>query len=333
MAILRAGADGKAPAGAKVGDTVVTNGGNFTITGTKLGGGFTSSPAPAGGGSSSSGSSGGYSNSTIGNTIGTITGAILGNPAIGSVIGSRVGPALNSGSSGPKPVAPQYAPRPETPASKIDTSNVSKIWPQVYQMFQNNQNRYVQPTESDMALQAKQFADLQTDPVIAAIQKQIATANTNAANSRNAIESAYAGVADQTQARLGEARQAALENAVSRGMGRSGVVDWQTAKLSEPIVAAEAQANNERAQKLSAVDSDLANTLANLSDSQTQAETRRGDLTAAQLADLQNQNNQLGMQNGQNLWGQGLDLLNYGQSADTAEWAKLWPIVQAILGY
>jgi hypothetical protein len=45
MAILQVGKDGKAPANAKKGDTVVTAGGNYTVTGTKPGGGFTSVPA------------------------------------------------------------------------------------------------------------------------------------------------------------------------------------------------------------------------------------------------------------------------------------------------
>ena len=48
MAILRAGADGKAPPGAKPGDVIQTNGGDYLITGLDPNGGFTSQRQTAG---------------------------------------------------------------------------------------------------------------------------------------------------------------------------------------------------------------------------------------------------------------------------------------------
>ena len=68
MAILKVGADGKAPKGAKVGDTIQTAGGNFTITGGSSGN-WTSTRTSANANSQGNAPSG-LSTGTIVNTAG-----------------------------------------------------------------------------------------------------------------------------------------------------------------------------------------------------------------------------------------------------------------------
>jgi len=178
---------------------------------------------------------------------------------------------------------------------------------------------YKAPTADEMLAQSRQYAGLQVDPVLSAIQSRLSGARTSATNARTATEAAYAGVPAQTQARLEEARRYALENAISRGMGRSGVVEWNNAKLSAPIIQAETESEREKAAKLSAIANELANTESETGRLTQETEARRGALESARLTELQQLAQQLAAQDQQTRFNQGQAWANYGSQSDLAQ--------------
>ncbi len=100
MAILKVGADGKAPKGAKVGDTIQTAGGNFTITGGSSGN-WTSTRTSASSSSNGSSSNGSSSNKNAYSGTGVISDYLY-DPA-------KYNNTFNVGSSGSAPAGlPMY---------------------------------------------------------------------------------------------------------------------------------------------------------------------------------------------------------------------------------
>jgi len=172
--------------------------------------------------------------------------------------------------------------------------------------------QYKTPSEADILTRAQQAAQLQTNPVLADIVNRLNTAKTSAANQKGEVEAAYSGVAQQTQARLAEARRAALESAISRNMGRSGVVESLTGQLTTPIMLQEQQYGQEKAAKLSAIANELANTEAELGGLRTQTEQQRGLIESTQVSSLRDQIQQwLANQQSQE-WQRALDMSKLG---------------------
>lgn len=157
-------------------------------------------------------------------------------------------------------------------------------------LFKNNSNQYTSMSDSKMRSLAREYADLQVNPLLAAISSELSTSRAAKEGSLDEIAAAYANLDEDTQAGLDEARGAALSSAVSRGMGRSGVVDWQTEKRTTPILLAKEQALGEKAAKEAAIAREIAALEENASTRRAAAEEQRGQLTATQLANLQQQN-------------------------------------------
>jgi hypothetical protein len=104
--------------------------------------------------------------------------------------------------------------------------------------------------ESELLTQAQQYAGLQIDPQLQALQRSLGQARQEAGT--------------YTQ----EAEKRALESAIARGGGRSGVVEWLTAEQTKPITTALARAETAGLEQMQ------------------QLEARRGELAANQLAAL-----------------------------------------------
>jgi len=133
---------------------------------------------------------------------------------------------------------------------------------------------------------AQNWANLQIDPQIQALQRAIENARTTANTQMSAINAAYAGIPAQTDRMLADARNYALESAIARGGGRSGVVNWETEKRTTPIMQQAQQYEAEKAAKLAGVTDWLANAITQGEQRQLDLEGRRGDLTQQYIQDL-----------------------------------------------
>jgi hypothetical protein len=146
--------------------------------------------------------------------------------------------------------------------------------------------RYTPPSESELAQQARQWAELQINPQIQALQRAVEQARQAYEAQRQATESAYAGFEEQTSRMLQEAAQRALESAIARGGGRSGQVEWFTAQLQQPIAERAAQVQAERAARLADVANRLSLVEQQAREQEQQLQERLGQLEASRLAEL-----------------------------------------------
>lgn len=189
--------------------------------------------------------------------------------------------------------------KPATPTTTTTTQSQTPA--DIYKMLPKEENPYVQQiqdylntrpkwqgtTEEEMLRQAKQYASLQVDPQLQALQRSVEQAALNAENQRRSVEAAYSGVPAQIDRMLADARSYATEDAIARGVGRSGVVDYNVQQLSEPIMEQGAQAEAEKAATLAAIADTLALAQTQGLQQQQDIERQRGVLEAAGLADLQ----------------------------------------------
>ena len=246
----------------------------------------------------------------------------------GSTTGAKLGTVQSTAQSTPTAQGitsqqygiPQVTPTTQTPAQGAQQYSVP--YESLLRDLINQSSTYKAPTESELLSQAQQYAQLQVDPVLSAIQSRLANTQTNYGNEKAATEAAYAGVPARTQSLLDEARRSALESAISRGMGRSGVVDWQTEKLSTPIMQQATQSEQEKAAKLAAIANTLATSQSEAGRQQQEAESRRGTLESSRLADLRQMAQQLAAQGQESKWNQGYQLANLANSANQAEYSN-----------
>jgi len=195
-----------------------------------------------------------------------------------------------SGGQGSKPTAPQQSPQQPLNQSQSPQQTNANNWPYYEQLLLgllNQPSAYTPPSKDDMLAQAKQYAGLQVDPVLSSITDMIQKAITSSSKGKAEIEAAYSGIPAKTQAMLGEARNYALENAISRGMGRSGVVNWETEKRTTPIIQWSQEKEGEKAAKLSGLAEELASAEASANRMRTDTESRRGTLEATKLSELE----------------------------------------------
>lgn len=146
---------------------------------------------------------------------------------------------------------------------------------------------FTPPSEDELKGWASTYANTQIDPTIAAIQNSLTRQLAAQDTAKSDVEAAYAGLPAQYANQLEEARNAALESAIARGMGRSGVVDWQTAQYSKPILESQRQTDADKAAKLAAIANTIAALNTTAQDSIAAAEGQRGSLEAARMGDLQ----------------------------------------------
>ncbi|MDD5486678.1 MAG: hypothetical protein PHW65_03910 [Dehalococcoidales bacterium] len=185
------------------------------------------------------------------------------------------------------------------PTEKITQQTNANNWPYYEKLLLdllNQPSAYAPPSASELKTQAGQFAGLQVDPVLASITDMIQKAMTNYTKAQTETEAAYAGIPARTQAMLGEARNYALENAISRGMGRSGVVNWETEKRTTPIMQWSQEKEGEKAAKLAGLAEELAAAEASANRMRTDTEARRGQLEAQYLAEQEQKNRALEQQ-------------------------------------
>ena len=181
-------------------------------------------------------------------------------------------------------------------------------------------------TQEELMGAAQNYSSLQITPQLEALQRSIAQAGTTANSQTNAINAAYAGVPQQTQGMLDEARRYAQESAIARGAGQSGVVNWETEKRTTPIMAQAQQLEGEKAAKLSGISDWLANIQSQGSQQEQDLAAREGDLTQQYLQLLTGQNEGQSVSDWQNILsaftglagmsqGANNDANNYGLSA------------------
>lgn len=141
-------------------------------------------------------------------------------------------------------------------------------------------------SEEEMLQQARQYAALQIDPQLQALERSLQDALAHYEAQKAAIEAAYSTVPETAQRLLNETRQQAIESAIARGAGRSGIADYSVRRMQEPIIEQTTQAEAEKAAKLAAL-TDALNLVQKQYQQQVQElETRRGTLEAQQLANL-----------------------------------------------
>jgi len=177
---------------------------------------------------------------------------------------------------------------------------------------------------------AQNWANLQIDPQIQALQRAIENARTTANTQMAAINAAYAGIPAQTDRMLADARNYALESAIARGGGRSGVVNWETEKRTTPIMQQAQQYEAEKAAKLAGVTDWLANAITQGEQRQLDLEGRRGDLTQQYIQDLMMHGEDRARANWQAAMNAGLALNAADQNAyqfDTSALLNLIPYI------
>jgi len=177
---------------------------------------------------------------------------------------------------------------------------------------------------------AQNWANLQIDPQIQALQRAIENARTTANTQTAAINAAYAGIPAQTDRMLADARNYALESAIARGGGRSGVVNWETEKRTTPIMQQAQQYEAEKAAKLAGVTDWLANAITQGEQRQLDLEGRRGDLTQQYIQDLMMYGEDRARANWQAVMNAGLALNAADQNAyqfDTSALLNLIPYI------
>ena len=186
---------------------------------------------------------------------------------------------------------------------------------QMYRDVLANAPRYEMPSESELRNQAGDWADLQVNPLLQAIDRSLVDARASADKQRGEIQANYAGFEDTLNRMLSEAGGMATESAIARGGGRSGAVEWLTDKMQTPIME---QATTEQAKKTAALTA-LADAVAlaeqQAGDKREQLEDRRGTLTANRLAELTNQAQAMSAADWQRAMGATGNLMNMATQA------------------
>lgn len=190
---------------------------------------------------------------------------------------------------------------------------------------------YTPRSEDELRTVAESKADQQLSSLLSAIASRRSSEDAKYGSGKSDIEAAYASIPAQTQASLEEARNSALESAISRGMGRSGVVDWQTEKLSEPIKTQEAQAMAEKAAKLGSLTNTYNSTLSDLARQEQTVSGGRQSLVDSLLNDLMQQEYGYGQQSNSNTWNQAMGLAGLANSANQYQQSDLYNLLPLLL--
>lgn len=150
----------------------------------------------------------------------------------------------------------------------------------------SNGYTYIPPSESELSSQARQYAELQTNPLLSAIRSRLDNAQTQYANQKATIDAAYSTLPQRTNQYLKMAEEQALQRAIRMGGGRGGEVNWFTQKMQEPVIMEAQQKEAERAARLSAIANALAEAQAGGERERQEAISRQGQLEAYRLAEL-----------------------------------------------
>lgn len=190
---------------------------------------------------------------------------------------------------------------------------------------------YNMPSEDELLRQAGQYADLEINPYLSALDTRWGQEEAGAQTARGDIEAAYAGLGERTKQMLDEARRAALESAISRGAGRSGVVDWRTAQVEKPIYAQQQQQEAEKAARLASIANMLAASQSDIGRQRGAYEQRRGMLQSNQLAALRQQAQQQALAEQARKWSQGMGLAGMGLGANQFQQQGMMDLLNPLL--
>ena len=147
---------------------------------------------------------------------------------------------------------------------------------------------YTPPSEAELTEQARQWAELQVNPQISALQRAAEQQSQALQSRQGQVEASYAGMEDTVNRTMQEAAQRALESAISRGGGRSGTVEWLTGKLQQPVAEQFAGAQAQKAQELADIASRGSLLQEQYGTQEQELEGRLGQLEANRLAELRN---------------------------------------------
>ena len=147
----------------------------------------------------------------------------------------------------------------------------------------------------DMKQRATNYAGLQVDPQLQALQRAVEQAEAAAQAQEGRISAAYSGVPEQLDRAEQKHGQRDLESAIDRGAGRSGVVDWLAAQRQEHYGGLLAQTEAQKAAELTAIANQLGLTHEQAAEQMQNLEGMRGNLTQQHLAQLEDQGYSRGM--------------------------------------
>jgi len=173
-----------------------------------------------------------------------------------------------------------------TPQGYGELPQYSFNYEQALRDIMNQMPKYTPRSDEELLKEATQYANLQIDPQIQALNRALEQIRQAAQARQEMINANYAGFQDSVNRLLDERARQATESAIARGGGRSGQVEWLTAQQQAPILD---QAAKVEAQKTAALN-EIANALG-LSETQAAAqmqelEARRGELQSQQLSAL-----------------------------------------------
>jgi hypothetical protein len=144
------------------------------------------------------------------------------------------------------------------------------------------------PSSAQIGTLANQYAQLQVDPQLTALQSQLATAQTQEQGQISQIQAANSQLPQEAQTMLTNARQQAMDDAAARGAGTSGVYDYDNQQLSTPIMEQVNAANAQSTASQQAAINQLATTNANIGNQTTALGTQQGQI-ASQYAESLNE--------------------------------------------
>jgi hypothetical protein len=191
---------------------------------------------------------------------------------------------------------------------------------------------YEAPDENTIEGWAQSYADAQTDPYITAIQNALTNSLGSQETARTEVAAKYAGLDEKYAAQLEEARNAALESSIARGMGRSGVVDYQTQKYSNPILTSQREDDAAEAASLASIANTIAGLNTNAQNSLTAAEKQRGTLKSSRMGDLQQWVEGMKSSAGQNKFNNALSLADLQNNSAASSNSLLLQLLPLFMG-
>lgn len=176
-----------------------------------------------------------------------------------------------------------------------------------------------QLTPEQKQQQAQQYAGLQVDPQMQALQQSLEQRQQQAEAQKGRISAAYAGVPQQLMQAEQQWGQKDLDSAIARGAGRSGVVDWQTQQRQQHFGQQLAQSEAQKAAEITAVANQLGVDQQQVQQQLVDLEARRGDLTQQHMAQLQDQAYARGMEGWQAQTGMAQQLAQMASDWDAGQ--------------
>lgn len=141
-------------------------------------------------------------------------------------------------------------------------------------------------SDEELLRLAKEYADLQIDPVKAQLQRYLEQAALDAAAQEERIRAAYAPGEAALERREEAQAKRDLESAIARGGGRAGAVEWASAERQMHHAELLTGHKGKEAAELTAIANQLGLTERQIQERKVELEEMRGKLTSQELKDL-----------------------------------------------